>query len=163
MRHTDAGLAIPDFPLAFGHVVPPQWDAKIAVHFAHRVGALVVTTGILAAAGHVFWHHRLRRELVRPATLLLVLLTTQITLGALTVLSGKQHIINSLHVVNGAMVLATALTLTLRAHRARFPLTERPKRFERLDQPERSERLERSERPERSERSERSERFEAPI
>src|SRR4051812_25275160 len=29
MRHTGAGLAIPDFPLAFGHVIPPVWDAKI--------------------------------------------------------------------------------------------------------------------------------------
>ena len=28
MRHTDAGLAIPDFPLAFGHLMPPQWDAE---------------------------------------------------------------------------------------------------------------------------------------
>ena len=25
MRHTGAGLAIPDFPLAFGHVIPPAW------------------------------------------------------------------------------------------------------------------------------------------
>src|SRR6185437_15959702 len=30
MRHTGAGLAIPDFPLAFGHLIPPMWDAKIA-------------------------------------------------------------------------------------------------------------------------------------
>ena len=44
----------------------------------------------------------------------------QITLGALTVLSGKQFIINSLHVVTGASVLVTSLVLTLRAHRARF-------------------------------------------
>ena len=28
MRHTDAGLAIPDFPLAFGHLVPPHWDRQ---------------------------------------------------------------------------------------------------------------------------------------
>ena len=43
MRHTGAGLAIPDFPLAFGHLIPPHWDPKIAMHFAHRVGALIVT------------------------------------------------------------------------------------------------------------------------
>ena len=120
MRHTDAGLAIPDFPLAFGQLVPPQWDAKIAIHFAHRVGALVATVLIVAATGHVFSHHRTRGELVRPSILLLVLLTAQITLGALTVLTGKQYIINSLHVVTGASVLATSLVLTLRAHRARF-------------------------------------------
>ena len=120
MRHTGAGLAIPDFPLAFGHLVPPMWDSKIAIHFAHRVGAATVAVLIVATAGHVFVHHARRRELVRPAVLLLALLALQITLGALTVLSQKQFVINSLHVVNGALVLVTSLVLTLRAHRARF-------------------------------------------
>ena len=120
MRHTDAGLAIPDFPLAFGHLIPPHWDAKIAIHFAHRVGALIVTTMILATTGHVLYHHRRRAELRRPSMLLLALLPLQITLGALTVWSGRQPLINSIHVVTGASVLVTSLVLTLRAHRARF-------------------------------------------
>ncbi len=120
MRHTDAGLAIPDFPLAFGHLIPPAWDAKIAIHFAHRVGALAASALILAAAGHIFYHHRQQRELVRPAILLLVLLAAQITLGAFTILTAKHYIINSLHVVTGASVLATSLVLTLRTHRARL-------------------------------------------
>jgi hypothetical protein len=50
-------------------------------------------------------------------------LTLQITLGALTVLSQKQFIINSLHVVNGALVLVTSLVLTLRAHSRRFAVS----------------------------------------
>lgn len=120
MRHTDAGLAIPDFPLAFGQLLPPQWDAKIAVHFAHRVGAVLVTVAALAATAHVFYHHRSRPELRRPSALLLLLLTTQITLGALTVLTGKHYIVNSLHVVTGAAVLVTSLVLALRSSRARF-------------------------------------------
>jgi cytochrome c oxidase assembly protein subunit 15 len=120
MRHTGAGLAIPDFPLAFGHLVPPHWDSRIAIHFAHRIGALIVATLIVATSGHVLFHHRSRAELRRPAVLLLVLVALQITLGALTVLSQKQFIVNSLHVFNGALVLATSLVLTLRAHRARF-------------------------------------------
>jgi heme a synthase len=120
MRHTDAGLAIPDFPLAFGHLIPPTWDSKIAVHFAHRVGALVVTLFTIATTAHVFYHHRSRRELWRPSALLLTLLTLQITLGALTVLSHKHYIINSLHVVTGAAVLATSLVLTLRTRRRSF-------------------------------------------
>jgi len=120
MRHTEAGLAIPDFPLAFGHLIPPTWNAKIAIHFAHRVGALVVTAFVLATTGHVLFHHRSRGELVRPSVLLLLLLAAQITLGALTVLSQKHYIINSLHVVTGASVLATSLVLTLRTRRARF-------------------------------------------
>jgi cytochrome c oxidase assembly protein subunit 15 len=120
MRHTDAGLAIPDFPWAFGHLIPPHWDAKIAIHFAHRVGALLVTAFLLATTGHVLYHHRQRRELRNTAALLLTLLPLQITLGAFTVLSGRQPLINSLHVVTGASVLVTSLVLTLRAHRIRF-------------------------------------------
>ena len=57
MRHTGAGLAIPDFPLMFGHLDPDHWDPKIAIHFAHRVGALVVTLAILATSAHVWYHH----------------------------------------------------------------------------------------------------------
>ena len=126
MRHNEAGLAIPDFPLAFGQIIPPHWDLKIALHFAHRVGALIVTVLVLATTGHVFYHHRRRPELVRPSALLLVLLAVQITLGALTVLSGRDHIINSLHVVTGALVLVTSLVVTLRAHRGRFATLGEP-------------------------------------
>ena len=122
MRHTDAGLAIPDFPWAFGQLVPPQWNSKIAIHFAHRVGALLVSVMILATTMHVFAHERSRGELVRPAALLLALLAVQVTLGAFVIWSGKQFVINSLHVMTGASVLATSFVLTLRAHRARFPV-----------------------------------------
>src|SRR5688500_10659640 len=120
MRHTGAGLAIPDFPLAFGRLVPHVWNQGVALHYAHRVGALLVTLAILAVAGHVFYHHRGRRELTRPAALLLLLVASQVTLGALVVLSGRQELINTAHVANGALVLVTTLTLTLNAHRARF-------------------------------------------
>ena len=120
MRHTGAGLAIPDFPLAFGSLIPPMWTGAIAIHYAHRVGAVIVAALVLAVAGHALYWHRGRNELRRPALLLVVLLMCQLTLGALTVLSGKQYVINSLHVVTGAMVLGTSLVLTLRAYRARF-------------------------------------------
>jgi cytochrome c oxidase assembly protein subunit 15 len=124
MRHTDAGLAIPDFPWAFGRLVPPHWSPQIAIHFAHRVGAVIVTAMVLATAGHVLYHHRRRHVLARPAVALIGLVALQVTLGALTVLSRKHYIINSLHVVNGGLALVTSLVLTLRAYRGRFPLTE---------------------------------------
>jgi cytochrome c oxidase assembly protein subunit 15 len=122
VRHTEAGLAIPDFPLAFGRLVPPGWSAAIAIHFAHRVGAVLVTGAALATALHVWWHHREVRELMRPAVLLVLLLLVQATLGAFVVWTGLQPAINTAHVVNGALVLATSLVLTLRAYR---PLFER--------------------------------------
>ncbi len=120
MRHTEAGMAIPDFPWAFGHVIPPVWNAGVAIAFAHRVGALIVTLAILATAGHVWYHHGSRRELTRPAILLILFVSTQIMLGAFVVWSGLQPVINTAHVVNGALVLATSLVLTLRSFRCRF-------------------------------------------
>ena len=122
MRHIEAGMAIPDFPLAFGHLVPPSWTAAIAVHFTHRIGAVVVTLAILATAGHVWYHHRSRSELTRPATLLVVFVLTQVTLGAFVIWSGLQPFVNTAHVVNGALVLATSLVLTLRGRRIAFAL-----------------------------------------
>ena len=125
MRHTGAGLAIPDFPFAFGRLVPPVWSGAIAIHYAHRLGALVVVTLILATAGHALYRHRGRWELGRPSLLLILLAAVQVTLGAATVLSGKQYVINSLHVVCGSFVLATSLVLALRAHYPRFVFPSR--------------------------------------
>jgi cytochrome c oxidase assembly protein subunit 15 len=117
MRHNGAGLAIPDFPLAFGGLVPNVWNTGVAIHFAHRVGGGIVALAILASAGHVFYHHKRRRELTRPAMLLVMLVSMQITLGAFVIWSGKDAVINTAHVVNGALVLATSLLLTLRTFR----------------------------------------------
>jgi cytochrome c oxidase assembly protein subunit 15 len=120
MRHTDAGLAIPDFPWMFGRVIPDHWDPKIAVHFAHRVGALVVTLAAIATAAHIWYHHRSRTRLTGPATLILLLVGTQVVLGALTVLSEREVWINSVHLVCGALVLATSIVITLRSWRVKF-------------------------------------------
>ena len=115
MRHRGAGLAIPDFPLAFGRLLPPFWTVDIALHFAHRAGALVVTAAIVATVFYVRRHHAKDAGLARPAGLMLLLVTVQVTLGALVVISGLQPIINTAHVVNGALVLATSVVLTLRS------------------------------------------------
>ena len=120
MRHSEAGLAIPDFPLVFGGWLPPAWTAPIAIHYAHRVGALMVTLAIAATAGHVWYHHPTRAELCRPAILLLCLVAVQVTLGAFVIWSGKDVAINTAHVVVGALTLATSLVLTLRTHQVRF-------------------------------------------
>ncbi|MGE0703234.1 MAG: heme A synthase [Vicinamibacterales bacterium] len=120
MRHSGAGLAIPDFPLMFGGLLPDHWNAAIGVHFAHRVGALVVTLAVVATAAHIWRHHAGRREFSRPATLLLLLLAVQVTLGALTVLTRRAVWINSAHVVFGALVLTTSLVLALRTWRGSF-------------------------------------------
>jgi heme A synthase len=81
---------------------------------------------IVATAAQALRLRGRQRELRHPSILLLVLLVVQIALGALTVLSRKQFIINSLHVVTGALVLGTSLVLTLRAHWPRLAGSEDP-------------------------------------
>ncbi len=124
VRHTEAGLAIPDFPWMFGGWLPNRWDAKIAVHFAHRAGALVVALAVALTSAHVWYHHATRRALTVPATLLVALVAVQMTLGAYTVWSARHVWINSAHVVCGASVLATSLVVTLRSWRVRFRLDD---------------------------------------
>lgn len=127
MRHTHAGLAIPDFPLMLGRLIPDHWDSGIAVHFAHRVGALIVTVSVLATAGHIWFHHRGRTQQTRPAALIVLLVAVQVTLGALTVLTKRDVWINSAHLVCGALVLATSIVITLRSWRVKFQAQVRPK------------------------------------
>ncbi len=43
MRHLGAGLAIPDFPTSYGHLIPPFYSFAVDINFAHRCGALAVT------------------------------------------------------------------------------------------------------------------------
>jgi cytochrome c oxidase assembly protein subunit 15 len=116
MRHMGAGLAIPDFPLAFGRLVPPLVTPHITVHFAHRIGALVVTVAVATAVAGVLRGGR-DPWLRRPALLATALVVLQVTLGALTIWSRRAVLPTTLHLTVGAALLATCLVLTLRASR----------------------------------------------
>ena len=120
MRHNDAGLAIPDFPLAFGRLLPPDWSLGIALHFAHRLGAVAVTVAAVVLIVRILRFHRHRLELFRPAMLLGLVLVTQIGLGAWTVWSGLQPHINTAHVAIGGLLWVVSVALGLRVHRAWF-------------------------------------------
>jgi cytochrome c oxidase assembly protein subunit 15 len=114
MRHLGAGLAIPDFPTSFGHWMPPFVGIGVDVNFAHRCGAVVVSFFVLWTVTRIFSRYRDRPELTHPALLLLALLVMQISLGAMTIWSGRAVLPTTAHVAIGAAVLATSLTLTIR-------------------------------------------------
>ncbi len=128
VRHLGAGLAIPDFPLSFGRIIPPLTTAAIAANFTHRTGAALVTIMVIALAVRVFRSAPAMRPLM---TLLLALISLQIYLGAKVVWFGAANAgayhslagdaslrlasITSFHVMTGAATLATALLLALTA------------------------------------------------
>jgi cytochrome c oxidase assembly protein subunit 15 len=119
MRHRGAGLAIPDFPLAFGRLFPPFDEPDVVLHFTHRVGALAVLAAIVVLA------IRARRSgvtpLARPARFAVMLVLVQIGLGATTVLTRKSVLPTTAHVAVGAAVLGTCWLTTLRAWRLLAP------------------------------------------
>ena len=115
MRHTGAGLAIPDFPLAFGRLVPPFDAPGVLIHFMHRVGAVAVTLCVVWSVARVIREHANERQLLRPALTLGSLLLVQLTLGALAIWTGRAVLPVTAHVAVGAAVLATSLFLTLRS------------------------------------------------
>jgi len=110
-----AGLAIPDFPLNFGHLAPPMFSVPIAINFAHRCGAVVVVAMVSWTVMRALREYDDEPALRRPALGMLVLLVIQISLGAATVLSRRAVIPTTSHVAVGAALLATCVVLALRA------------------------------------------------
>jgi cytochrome c oxidase assembly protein subunit 15 len=117
MRHLGAGLVIPDFPLSFGEIIPPYMNVYIAVNFAHRCGAVVVTAMVVWTVVRVLRTHSQTQALRRPALGMFLLLVIQICLGAITIWSGRAVLLTTSHVAIGAAVLAASLTLALRARK----------------------------------------------
>ncbi len=117
MRHTGAGLAIPDFPLAFGGLVPPFDRPGVGIHFAHRMGALVVLGLVTWTALAVRARAAREPRLTRPALVAAALVAVQVMLGALTVWTQKAVLPTTAHVAVGAALLATTFLLALRAGR----------------------------------------------
>ncbi len=117
MRHSEAALAIPDFPLALGRVIPPFATPEIAIHFAHRVGALFVLTIISWNLLVVIRSYKKELPLLRLSLILMLLVTIQVILGAFTVWTRTAVLFATSHVIVGTLLLATSLLLALRSYR----------------------------------------------
>lgn len=132
-RHAEAGLAIPDFPLMGGQIIP-QFDAsmfafinewrqarylpsvsswQVLVHLLHRLGALVVGCYFAFLALRLIRLTAPESPLRRSALFVIALVLTQIVLGIVTVLSERGPWLTSFHVVCGAALLGATFILAL--------------------------------------------------
>ena len=93
------------------------------MHFAHRIGALVVAITVLVAATSALRSVRGRSDFSRPAIAMLVLVVVQATLGASIIWTQRQVHVTTTHVVIGAVLLAVSLVLTVRSWRFARPLS----------------------------------------
>ncbi len=117
MRHYKAGLAIPDFPLAMGRLIPPLESFPVIIHYSHRLMALVVVAVAVWLLLQVKNYHGNRSLLVTGALCLLGLLLVQIVLGAAIVLSLRATVSTSLHVLLGAATIGSGAFLLANACR----------------------------------------------
>src|SRR5205085_3534586 len=113
MRHTKAGLAIPDFPLALGRIVPPLNSFPVAIHYLHRLGALAIAVLVVACVRAA--RSSRRPGLLKASAWLAALTLCQIALGAATVLTQKSVAVTTAHVAAGALLLGSTLALYLSA------------------------------------------------
>jgi cytochrome c oxidase assembly protein subunit 15 len=138
MRHQHAGLAIPDFPLAYGKIWPAM-DNQAVLHYnqqrmeviaansitafqiglqmAHRLVALL----LLCAVAFCAWssRNRLGRQHVvsKMSLCWLGLVLLQGMFGAATIWSNKAADIATGHVLFGALCLVTGTLLTVISNR----------------------------------------------
>lgn len=126
MRHSESGLAVLDFPTMAGSWLPslgaetlasinaerkamhlaPVDSMQVLSHLAHRFMGVLVAGALLAFA------LRFRHQAKYITALVLV----QFTLGIITVLSVRNPIITSLHVLFGALLLGAVVLVALRAY-----------------------------------------------
>ena len=128
MRHQHAGLAIPDFPAAYGKVWPDTSPAAVArynqnrldvfsensitafqieLQMVHRIVALIILIAVSLGAWRASHYLGRHHPLARLAFLWLGLVLTQAFLGAATIWTGKSADVATAHVACGALCLVT--------------------------------------------------------
>lgn len=138
MRHQHAGLAIPDFPLAYGRLWPATYGdaithynqmrgevvglkditaAGIWLQMTHRGMAMIILGAITWAARRTVGSLSPQDSLSRLALGWLALVCVQFVLGAFTVWTNKSADIATLHVACGAATLVVGSLLGMMAHR----------------------------------------------
>lgn len=131
MRHEHIGLSIPDFPLAYGKILPdtsaaametinaarvtehlmPTTPLQIWIQMVHRFVAVL----IVVAVGGVFAQARRATQVTRNgAAVWFVMILCQVALGAWTIWSNKAADVATAHMALGALALAVGGVLTFR-------------------------------------------------
>ena len=133
MRHSHAGLSIPDFPLNYGHLFPPldagsidkineargaaaqpyTSAALILLQYVHRIWAVLLVAGLVFTSVRLLRNRFLPLFFRRCASVWILLVLVQFCLGAWTVLSNKAADIATAHVFCGALTLMLGVLLAV--------------------------------------------------
>ncbi|HKS36086.1 MAG TPA: COX15/CtaA family protein [Verrucomicrobiae bacterium] len=144
MRHQHAGLAIPDFPTAYGKLWPemdvdsvakynqdrieikafnPITAFQIGLQMTHRLGAVLIFAAVAGCAWLANRQFGVRHPLGKLCSLWFGLIVIQVFLGAATIWTGKSADIATAHVAVGALSLSIGVLATIVARRVLVPLS----------------------------------------
>jgi len=114
VRLSGSGLAIPDWPLAHGRVLPkPEW--RVLIEFVHRMLAVAVAFFTVKLAFAVYASPRYRARLAVTMTVALVTLAVQVFMGGRVVLEDLRAQKVVAHLLLAFLFFALMLRMTLRA------------------------------------------------
>ena len=143
MRHQHAGLAIPDFPLAYHKLWPAIDPASVAAYNQNRVEVnaanpitafqivlqmvhRMMAVLIFVVVSNSAWSTRRKlgpqNPLSKSALVWFGLIVLQVLLGAYTIWSNKAADVATAHVMVGAVSLVTAALLTIVSFRVLIPV-----------------------------------------
>ncbi|HEY3346114.1 MAG TPA: COX15/CtaA family protein [Nitrospirota bacterium] len=96
VRHSDAGLACPDFPTCQGRFLPIGLFGGSLIHYSHRLVAVLLAFTMLAVFAMTQSNARFR-ALKESSILLCFLAFVQLAAGAVVVLTGLNFIATAVH------------------------------------------------------------------
>lgn len=122
MRHNGAGLAIMTFPHSTptGGWIPVAWDFRVALHFSHRVMAVILAVALTIFTSIVRRDRGATMGMRVAASAIISLTVLQILLGMQIIQTLRKPDVTTAHVVVGALLLAATFWLTWVAHRDRI-------------------------------------------
>ena len=112
MRHTGAGLSIPDFPTFFGGLLPSAAELArpgVPIHLAHRFGAIVVVVLVAVAVRALSRVSAGAPLFAGFAATWTGLVAIQLLLGALSIWSRKSPPLTVAHLGGGALCWVTGV------------------------------------------------------
>lgn len=108
-RHTDSWVTSTSFPAWSPDGFFPSADlmqyAQVVIHFTHRTVAYLVALLVLVQWIVVLRHRAELKALVRSTSVASIVVVLQIALGAMIVLTARNEIITTLHVMGGVLLL----------------------------------------------------------
>jgi cytochrome c oxidase assembly protein subunit 15 len=110
VRHSDAGLACPDFPTCLGSIIPPVLGGQVLAHFTHRLMAYLIFLTMTAFFAATVIDERLKSSR-GPALLLMSLVLGQIAVGAFVVRTGLYYMTTALHLAVALGILSVLASL----------------------------------------------------